>query len=264
MAGFHSAPDNAANITPLQPRRIKRELYPTDADLGRLCRTCSSTNDHLQVDALEDSNSIWIDEMADRKRPRERMEQWMLNKRSRPSSTSAVQKSSISLKLTRPQRTRISDAISDNQASPTSIDVSQRVPNIIPGNSAPLARANDIDNPTTDHQQYSNATQDLWEMARQQLDKEEQGVLETNVEIGPTKDILDQVQEVIKDKKRQVEEKAWKLEFRGRVFVFRDVIEKIAGWIKIFRDIGDTVIQIDPVHSALPWAAIKLVLMVRA
>ena len=41
-----------------------------------------------------------------------------------------------------------------------------------------------------------------------------------------------------------------------------DVCEKIVNWVNKFKEIGDTAMQYDPGHAALPWAAIRFFLQV--
>lgn len=40
----------------------------------------------------------------------------------------------------------------------------------------------------------------------------------------------------------------------------RDVLENIAGWVNKFKEAGDMVVQYDPVHASLPWAAVRFLL----
>ena len=55
--------------------------------------------------------------------------------------------------------------------------------------------------------------------------------------------------------------KRWKFKKpNGDVIVVRDVLEKIAKWINRFKETGDVVIQYDPAHLALPWAAFRFLL----
>lgn len=42
----------------------------------------------------------------------------------------------------------------------------------------------------------------------------------------------------------------------------KDLTVKLVTWVRSFQDIGDTLVSIDPVHAALPWAAVKLVIQV--
>jgi hypothetical protein len=66
------------------------------------------------------------------------------------------------------------------------------------------------------------------------------------------------------DEKRKIcIAKQWKLKVSsGKVVVLRDVLEKIAGWVDCFVVVGDTIIQYDPIHAALPWAAFCFLLNV--
>jgi hypothetical protein len=41
-----------------------------------------------------------------------------------------------------------------------------------------------------------------------------------------------------------------------------DVWNKVTKWITSMISIVDTVVQYDPVHAALPWAGVKLILQV--
>ncbi|EXF84740.1 hypothetical protein CFIO01_13630, partial [Colletotrichum fioriniae PJ7] len=46
----------------------------------------------------------------------------------------------------------------------------------------------------------------------------------------------------------------------GGEIVVRDKLEKIIKWINCFKAVGDTAVQYDPAHAALPWAAVRFVL----
>lgn len=48
----------------------------------------------------------------------------------------------------------------------------------------------------------------------------------------------------------------------GQTVVLRDLFSKIVVWIDRFKEIGDIVVQYDPVHAALPWAGIRFLLQV--
>ncbi|RMZ87273.1 hypothetical protein DV736_g5503, partial [Chaetothyriales sp. CBS 134916] len=101
-------------------------------------------------------------------------------------------------------------------------------------------------------------TEDLWERAKGKLAEHERGVLEANIKIGATKDILADVHTVVEEKQKLVADKMWKINFGGRKIVLRDLVGKIAGWITTFQDVGEFIAGLDPVHCVLPWAGIKL------
>ncbi|KAG4437473.1 hypothetical protein IFR05_007028 [Cadophora sp. M221] len=47
---------------------------------------------------------------------------------------------------------------------------------------------------------------------------------------------------------------------KGEVIVVRDIFAKMIAWIEKVKGIGDTIVQYDPGHAALPWAAARLIL----
>lgn len=60
--------------------------------------------------------------------------------------------------------------------------------------------------------------------------------------------------------RRLCAERAWTITFRGETMVLRDVADNILAWVGKFKMIGDIAIQYDPVHAALPWAGVRLLL----
>jgi len=46
-----------------------------------------------------------------------------------------------------------------------------------------------------------------------------------------------------------------------KVYV-RDILEKVAFWVDKVREIGDIIVQFDPVHASLPWAGARFLLTV--
>jgi hypothetical protein len=64
------------------------------------------------------------------------------------------------------------------------------------------------------------------------------------------------------DQKREIcIHKQWKVKLpKGEVIIIRDVVEKIAKWVKLFVSVGDVAINYDPMTAALPWAAVRFIL----
>ena len=104
---------------------------------------------------------------------------------------------------------------------------------------------------------------DLWKHARQLLDQKEQKLLDSTSDGAEASTVLSDLQKLANDKKAAAEGAAWKIEFAGRRIALRDIVVKIAGWTTSFKEIGDWVVSLDPVHAALPWAAVKLIFQVR-
>lgn len=109
-------------------------------------------------------------------------------------------------------------------------------------------------------------SQSLWEEAKAQIDDEERRLLDQNVDMSSGNEAMGDtphmLQALIQKQQRLADEKAWKFEFGGRMIILRDVFEKISGWISTFKTLGGFVSQIDPIHAALPWAAVNMILQV--
>jgi hypothetical protein len=81
-------------------------------------------------------------------------------------------------------------------------------------------------------------------------------------QLNATQTISD-VLEVARQKQKECQEKRWNYKnAKGQVIYLRDVFGKVVKWIDTFKQIGDTVSQYDPVHAALPWAGVRLLLQI--
>ncbi|KAI5799542.1 hypothetical protein FPQ18DRAFT_253782, partial [Pyronema domesticum] len=119
-----------------------------------------------------------------------------------------------------------------------------------------------------EHRHNSTATgivkaQSLWSKALSSKDLDEER--ETLNSINFQANALDTVsearsfaQKILNDKK----ENAWKIEIKGEKIVLRDIAMKLLGWMDRFKEIGDIIVQFDPVHAALPWAGFRFLLKV--
>ena len=77
--------------------------------------------------------------------------------------------------------------------------------------------------------------------------------------------ILSDLQVLTEGAKGQCIKKRWRFKKPGRngeTVVLRDIFQKMVVWIDMFKQIGDTVVQYDPGHAALPWAGLRFVLQV--
>jgi len=52
----------------------------------------------------------------------------------------------------------------------------------------------------------------------------------------------------------------WKLKWGGKEVNVREKAERLVGWITRFKEVVDIAVQYDPVHAALPWAGVRLIL----
>jgi hypothetical protein len=72
----------------------------------------------------------------------------------------------------------------------------------------------------------------------------------------------DVLAEVCRQRQEEHKGKKWKLRFAGRDVNLRTTLEN---WVKFFnniKQIGDVVVNVDPLHAGLPWAAIRLIITV--
>jgi len=75
--------------------------------------------------------------------------------------------------------------------------------------------------------------------------------------------VLDEILNVVNEKRRVCEEKQWKFTTRnGDVVVIRDLLNNVVKWVKRFQEAGDVIVQYDPTHAALPWAGVRILLNV--
>ncbi|TEY27484.1 hypothetical protein BOTCAL_1110g00010 [Botryotinia calthae] len=65
-----------------------------------------------------------------------------------------------------------------------------------------------------------------------------------------------------REKKRLCEERKWKFQLGKRTLVLRDEVEKVIRGLRKFKEVGDIIVNVDPLHAGLPWAAIRLLLEV--
>ncbi|KAG4410527.1 hypothetical protein IFR04_016339, partial [Cadophora malorum] len=107
----------------------------------------------------------------------------------------------------------------------------------------------------------SRPDDDLWGKALQTLKPADQIIIR---ETSTSTDRLQALQDVLvlaRESERTSQEKQWKWKNRkGKFIVIRDVFGKMITWIEKIKGIGDTIMQYDPGHAALPWAAARLLL----
>jgi hypothetical protein len=98
----------------------------------------------------------------------------------------------------------------------------------------------------------------LWKRARDSLNDKDRAVLNKNLTSTPEQlqdDILTQIER----------SKGGPIKLpNGEQFFVRDLLGNISRWIKMFVEVGDTIVQYDPGHAALPWAALRALLKVRS
>ncbi|KAH6712280.1 hypothetical protein BKA61DRAFT_676072 [Leptodontidium sp. MPI-SDFR-AT-0119] len=109
--------------------------------------------------------------------------------------------------------------------------------------------------------------QDLWAKALPLLSDPYRAEIEKiKASIGQQqKSFKDQIKHMVvltKEKQVECEEKTYKFKFLEREIVLKDVAERVVSWLVKFKDFGDIAVSFDPVHAALPWAGVRLLLQV--
>ena len=101
----------------------------------------------------------------------------------------------------------------------------------------------------------------LWDKALDALDDEDKCIIKSNS--NDKLSILKEVLTAVEEKKRICLDKRWRYKEGKREIIIRDQLEKIAGWVKQFINVGNSIMQYDPGHAALPWAGVHFLLQVR-
>lgn len=109
----------------------------------------------------------------------------------------------------------------------------------------------------------TTSSKDLWASALEDLPKSDRQQL-AFYNGQDRLEILSDLQVLTESAKEQCIKKRWRFRKRhdGETIVLRDIFNKMVVWIDMFKQIGDTVVQYDPGHAALPWAGIRFILQV--
>ncbi|KAF8250039.1 hypothetical protein K440DRAFT_659994, partial [Wilcoxina mikolae CBS 423.85] len=159
-----------------------------------------------------------------------------------------------------------SPSVSVHKNSPTNSLVSSIKPNAKPA-SAGAGGASQISGHHTSVTQ-SITQERLWKNAAKRISDKDREVLEPilgDIAKGITKVSITGIEANIEEKKIEVEKSKWRYcrwELKKINFDLEKLLDNTLSWIQRFVKIGDILIQYDPVHSALPWAAFRLLLQV--
>jgi hypothetical protein len=102
---------------------------------------------------------------------------------------------------------------------------------------------------------------DLWALAAHKLNETDRSNI--NFSCPEKLKILSELQTLTEQTRQECINKRWKYTRKcGETVIFRDLFGKIVKWIDLFKQVGDTAIQYDQVHAALPWAGVRFLLQV--
>jgi hypothetical protein len=102
---------------------------------------------------------------------------------------------------------------------------------------------------------------DLWARAAAKLSLEDRKNI--NFSCPDKLKILSDLHELTENSRQECINKRWRYTRKsGETVIFVDLFSKVIKWIDLFKQVGDTVVQYDPVHAALPWAGVRFLLQV--
>lgn len=100
----------------------------------------------------------------------------------------------------------------------------------------------------------------LWQRAWDSLDDEVKAGVSLRAN---SRSIADAILHTANEKTDLCLRKRWKFrKSSGEEIIVRDVLEKVISWANKFKAVGDVATQYDPIHSSLPWAAVRFILQV--
>ena len=109
--------------------------------------------------------------------------------------------------------------------------------------------------------QKSTRHEDLWQDAVESLSAKYIERIDLYTDDRET--LLGDILGILKEKQQECVQKRWRYtKNNGEEIVLREVFAKITYRVAKVKDVGDGLVQYDPHHAAIPWAAIRLVLQV--
>ncbi|RKL13873.1 Vegetative incompatibility protein HET-E-1 [Fusarium oxysporum] len=75
------------------------------------------------------------------------------------------------------------------------------------------------------------------------------------------KDISERMAQAIQDGQHGRKQREWKVTIGDKEYSVRGLVDKTVNILNKFVGVGDVAVSFDPVHAALPWAAVRFVLM---
>lgn len=133
-----------------------------------------------------------------------------------------------------------------------------------PQPSRPSLPTQDVSVPANTEGKCRSPDDTLWIEAFQRLLGEDQKRLFEHVSLEPTEmstipmDILESIQ----DKRKQCEEKKLTMTVGNKTIDLKDIANEALDWLEKFKGVMDVAVSADPMHAALPWAGVKVILEV--
>ncbi|KAI0538713.1 hypothetical protein GGR58DRAFT_467094 [Xylaria digitata] len=122
---------------------------------------------------------------------------------------------------------------------------------------------NNLQQPTIPATGESHIQLDLWGEAIATLSDDERKCINRATGDASTSmpDVVDAMMNLAAERQKQCEKRGWKkFDLNGYEISLSDLASNAIIWLNKFKEIGDIIVQYDPVHAALPWAAARFIL----
>jgi hypothetical protein len=109
---------------------------------------------------------------------------------------------------------------------------------------------------------FSNPGAHILEKALEKLTPQERDVLNIHISSSETAvgSVLNSALKEAKEKQKVCRGKSWSCKVGKHEVRARDVAEKVVKWLERFKSVLDVAVSADPIHAALPWAVVRVVL----
>ncbi|KAM0424460.1 hypothetical protein ACHAPT_010384 [Fusarium lateritium] len=141
--------------------------------------------------------------------------------------------------------------------------VSKRVEPAVPESKDDTPSFSLIISPPAEPQAEERAKSNLWDGAMGRLSEDDKAWINKNVNQSAD-DSSAEVREIIalvNQKRQECEAKRWgTVQVLNTTISLSDLASNAITWLNKFKEVGDTIVQYDPGHAALPWAAARFIL----
>jgi hypothetical protein len=112
---------------------------------------------------------------------------------------------------------------------------------------------------------------DLWRVAYTKLHEEKPSLVEDYENILAKDGKRDKlspigseklISGIVTQKLDEMKGNEWELKLRGKSVKVREQVERIVKIVQVFKDLGNSVAALDPIHAGLPWAGVCVLLSV--
>ncbi|KAI8715924.1 hypothetical protein NCS52_01101400 [Fusarium sp. LHS14.1] len=139
--------------------------------------------------------------------------------------------------------------------------VSKSIDHVVSNGTAPLSSLGA--RPTTKPSVESHARSNLWDEAMGRLPEEDKAWINCNSQrsLDSSGTGVHGIIDLVDQKRQQCEAKRWTTASLFNTTIdLSDLASNAITWLNKFKEVGDIIVQYDPSHAALPWAATRFIL----